>query len=158
MDMSKTNGLDANAVLAAPRTLLRSYLEEAAEKLANRRRIVGERIREAREAKGWLQKELARRLHVEPQTVSNWERGASTPDLDKIELLAAELEQPVVYFFADASLAAVPDINGSELASLREELAVVRGEMAGLAREVRGAIQLLRQHAAAHPEDDQSGT
>jgi len=66
--------------------------------LARRRAVVGARIREAREAKGWFQKELAARVHVEPQTVSNWERGQSTPDFDKLELLAQVLERPLTFF------------------------------------------------------------
>lgn len=38
---------------------------------------VGERIREAREAKGWSQAELARRLKVKPPSVSQLESGDS---------------------------------------------------------------------------------
>ena len=50
--MSNSNDMQANAALVAPRKLLVSYLEEAATKLARRREIVGERIRQAREGKG----------------------------------------------------------------------------------------------------------
>lgn len=154
-DMSKTSDLQANALLAAPRTLLLSYLEEAAEKLASRRRIVGERIKWARETKGWLQKELARRVHVEPQTVSNWERGVSTPDLDKIEVLARELEHPVAYFFADE--AGSEGASEADLATLRGELADARAETAVLAQEVRETNQLLRALVAARSEAPESG-
>lgn len=38
---------------------------------------VGERIREAREAKGWSQAELARRIRVRPPSVSQLESGDS---------------------------------------------------------------------------------
>ena len=47
---------------------------------------VGERIRNARTAKGWMQKHLAAEVEVEPITVSRWERGATTPDLDVLRL------------------------------------------------------------------------
>jgi transcriptional regulator with XRE-family HTH domain len=92
----------ANAALAIPRKLLDGYLREAAARLAQRRDIVGTRIREAREAKGWLQKDLAGRVHVEPQTISNWERSVTTPDFDKLEILARELGQPVAFFVSES--------------------------------------------------------
>ena len=34
---------------------------------------IGRRIAELRDARGWSQEELAERLHVSRQTVSNWE-------------------------------------------------------------------------------------
>lgn len=101
--MSITSETRANALLAAPRKLLDDYLMQAAEQIARRRMVVGEQIKRAREAKRWKQKELAVRVHVEPQTISNWERGVRVPDWEKIEILARELDQPISYFVADAS-------------------------------------------------------
>jgi transcriptional regulator with XRE-family HTH domain len=62
---------------------------------------VGERIREARAAKGWMQKHLAAEVEVEPITVSRWERGATTPDLDVLRLVADATGKPLSYFVAD---------------------------------------------------------
>lgn len=59
---------------------------------------VGERIREARAAKGWKQKELAAEVEVEPITISRWERGATTPDLDVLRLVADATGKPLAYF------------------------------------------------------------
>jgi transcriptional regulator with XRE-family HTH domain len=59
---------------------------------------VGERIREARAAKGWKQKHLAAEVEVEPITVSRWERGATTPDLDVLRLVAEATDKPLAYF------------------------------------------------------------
>jgi transcriptional regulator with XRE-family HTH domain len=59
---------------------------------------VGARIREARAAKGWKQKHLAAEVEVEPITVSRWERGATTPDLDVLRLVADATGQPLSYF------------------------------------------------------------
>lgn len=42
--------------------------------------IVGGNIREAREAKGWTQRELSIALGVESMSVSRWERGRVLPD------------------------------------------------------------------------------
>jgi transcriptional regulator with XRE-family HTH domain len=101
--MSRTTETRANAALAIPRKLLDGYLREAAARLAQRRDIVGTRIREAREAKGWLQKELAGRVHVEPQTISNWERSVTTPDFEKLQILAEVLGCEVSFFVSESA-------------------------------------------------------
>ena len=60
--------------------------------------VLGDRIREARTAKGWKQKNLAAEVEVEPITVSRWERGATTPDLDVLRLVAEATDRPLSYF------------------------------------------------------------
>jgi transcriptional regulator with XRE-family HTH domain len=62
---------------------------------------VGERIRAARADKGWMQKHLAAEVEVEPITVSRWERGATTPDLDVLRLVADATGKPLSYFVSD---------------------------------------------------------
>jgi transcriptional regulator with XRE-family HTH domain len=66
-----------------------------------KREPVGERIREARAEKGWMQKHLAAEVEVEPITVSRWERGATTPDLDVLRLVADATGKPISYFVSD---------------------------------------------------------
>jgi transcriptional regulator with XRE-family HTH domain len=66
-----------------------------------KREPVGERIREARAEKGWMQKHLAAEVEVEPITVSRWERGATTPDLDVLRLVADATGKPLSYFVSD---------------------------------------------------------
>ncbi|MBQ4649188.1 MAG: helix-turn-helix transcriptional regulator [Firmicutes bacterium] len=48
-------------------------------------------IKEARENKGYTQKELADRLNVSDRAVSKWERGAGFPDVTLLEALSDEL-------------------------------------------------------------------
>ena len=60
--------------------------------------MIGDRIREARASKGWKQKHLAAEVEVEPITISRWERGATTPDLDVLRLVAEATGKPVSYF------------------------------------------------------------
>jgi transcriptional regulator with XRE-family HTH domain len=60
-----------------------------------RRHALGRRIKKARQRKGWYQRELAAAVHVQPQTISNWERGVSAPGLAYLELLARALELPI---------------------------------------------------------------
>ena len=64
-------------------------------------RMLGDRIRQARAAKGWKQKNLAAEVEVEPITVSRWERGATTPDLDVLRLVAEATGRPLSYFVSD---------------------------------------------------------
>src|SRR3954464_14806157 len=59
---------------------------------------LGEKIKAARAGKGWKQKHLAAEVDVEPITVSRWERGATTPDLDVLRLVADATGRPLSYF------------------------------------------------------------
>jgi transcriptional regulator with XRE-family HTH domain len=63
--------------------------------------VVGDRIRAARASKGWKQKHLAAEVKVEPITVSRWERGATTPDLDVLRLVAEATGKPLTYFVSE---------------------------------------------------------
>lgn len=42
----------------------------------------GERINQIRKMAGMTQEELAEKMHVSRQTISKWETGASSPDLE----------------------------------------------------------------------------
>ena len=52
---------------------------------------IGSNIRKLRTGQGLTQDQLAEKLFVTRQTVSNWERGASQPDLAQLETIAAAL-------------------------------------------------------------------
>lgn len=73
-------------------------MEEAAAAIEERRRSLGEKIKEARLAKNWKQKNLAAAVHVEPDTVSRWERGQHAPDFEMMELIADALGRPLSFF------------------------------------------------------------
>lgn len=150
--MSTTNDMRANALLAIPRKLLDDYLREAADKLARRREIVGTRIREAREEAGLKQKQLAARVHVEPQTVSNWERSVSIPDLDKVELLAEILERPVGWFYSQADTV-TPDPLAAEAGDIHDLRVLVD---ALLRREGLDPDQILRDSRLVPEEPEQA--
>jgi transcriptional regulator with XRE-family HTH domain len=62
---------------------------------------LGEKIKAARAGKGWKQKHLAAEVEVEPITVSRWERGATTPDLDVLRLVAEATGRPLSFFVDD---------------------------------------------------------
>ena len=55
---------------------------------------LADRIQRLRKSEGLSQEELAERIGVSRQTVSKWESGQSSPDLEKIVLLS-DLERNV---------------------------------------------------------------
>lgn len=127
--------MEANKALAAPRRLLLRYIEEA--ELATREENValGKKIREARDSKLWKQKELAATLHVEPQTVSRWERGENTPDVGTLRLLAEATGRPLSFFIER------PAAEDDRLDRLESQL----GQVLELVRELRDELAALRE-------------
>jgi putative transcriptional regulator len=58
------------------------------------------RLREAREAKGWTQAELAARIGVSRKTVNTVENGVFTPSTVVALKLARALDEPVEALFS----------------------------------------------------------
>lgn len=91
--------------------------------------MIGDRIREARERRGWNQTELAAKLGVGYKTVSNWETGATMPQnrLGMLrEIFGAELDET-------SPDSGDPIRSYSELALLNELMrrALARGQNGG---------------------------
>ena len=57
---------------------------------------IGGTIKKLRTGQGLTQDQLAEKLYVTRQTVSNWERGTSQPDLEQLETIATALEVDVM--------------------------------------------------------------
>lgn len=57
---------------------------------------IGSNIKKLRTGKGLTQDQLGERLFVTRQTVSNWERGTSQPDLAQLEAIAGALDTDVM--------------------------------------------------------------
>jgi len=71
---------------------------------------MGERIREARLARGWTHEELARRMNVNWRTVQRWQKG-KPPLLQTLIRLADLLGVPQGYFVeVDDSLATLNEL------------------------------------------------
>ena len=104
---------------------------------------LGDRIREARASKGWKQRELASEVEVEPITVSRWERGATTPDLDVIRLVADATGKPLSYFIADGEPPA-QDRAVEKLERAADRLATQADHIERLLEEVRAELARLR--------------
>lgn len=154
--MSRASGSGANRFLVAPSRLLRTYLEQAAAGVALQRKMIGEQIRKARIAKGWKQKRLAQAVHVEPQTVSNWERGVSTPDLDTLAVIADALGVEVSYFVHDPAIQAEEAASIAHVSEMVQKLLLeVQGLRAGQ-DEIGarlGRIEDVRSRRQAPPRD-----
>lgn len=56
---------------------------------------IGKHISKFRKEKGMTQDQLAERLHVTRQAVSNWENGKTQPDVETLEQLSESLGVPV---------------------------------------------------------------
>jgi len=98
--------------------------------MAEQRARLGQRIAAARIAKNWKQKQLAAAVHVEPMTVSRWERGQHAPDIDTLEAIALATDQPLS-FFVDR-----PDATGEA-----DQVALLRGELGELHAMVAELLQ-----------------
>ena len=59
----------------------------------------GDRIRSARKAAGYTQRELAGVLGVSNTSISNWEKGLSRPDADMIQMLCDAMHLQPNYFY-----------------------------------------------------------
>ena len=113
----------------------------------NAKAELGGRIREARASKGWKQRELASEVEVEPITVSRWERGATTPDLDVLRLVAEATEKPLSYFVAgetDRAAASGTDATTRRLEEAADRLSAQADRIAGLLDDVRAELARLR--------------
>jgi transcriptional regulator with XRE-family HTH domain len=93
---------------------------------------VGQRIREARLAKGWTHEELARRMRVNWRTVQRWQKG-SLPRMATLAELADVLGVPQGYFIEpEDSVATLRELRSQVdvLAARVDELARALGELA----------------------------
>ncbi|MDH6351879.1 transcriptional regulator with XRE-family HTH domain [Brevibacillus sp. 1238] len=70
---------------------------------------VGQRIKRLRKQKGWTQQQLAKRVNVSPQVVSNWEREYTPLDHDDIAKLALILETKADYILFGKDDPSPPD-------------------------------------------------
>ncbi len=69
---------------------------------------VGSRIRILREAAGLTQSELAATAYVTRQSVGNWERGNTLPDVQSLQLVAKALNTTVDGLLGDEASHCVP--------------------------------------------------
>ena len=59
---------------------------------------IGSQIRKLRKSRGWSQPQLAYKLEVSKQTVSNWETGFKAPRMGALQKLSDLFHVPIGYF------------------------------------------------------------
>lgn len=69
-------------------------------------RIIGSNIRLARETQDLYQRELAGRVNVTPQRISDWENGRARPTDSNLLRIAQALGHDYAWFFTDRRVAA----------------------------------------------------
>ena len=139
----------ANTALTIPRRLLDDYLSKAAEAMASKNEDLGQRIKQAREDRGWKQKDLAQAVHVEPMTVSRWERGVNTPDLDTLALVARVTGKPNSFFVEERKVAQTIEQRLAAMKTNQDDALV-------LLRELVATIDELKETIREHDRQTQS--
>ncbi|MFT4195947.1 helix-turn-helix domain-containing protein [Ottowia sp.] len=81
---------------------------------------LGTQIAVLRKTKEWTQADLAERIGVEPETISRFERGATTPSLQTLEKISHCLRVRIGELLAETS--AQPDDQASKIAAWLAEL------------------------------------
>jgi transcriptional regulator with XRE-family HTH domain len=133
----------ANTALTLPRKLLDEYLSKAAEAMAAKGEDLGQRIKQAREERGLKQKDLAQAVHVEPMTVSRWERGVNTPDLDTLALIAQATGKQQSFFVEERKVTQTVDQRLATLAQNQQDAIALLRELVETVDELKEA---LREH------------
>lgn len=113
--------------------------------MATHKATIGERIRDARTARGWKQKHLAAEVSVEPITVSRWERGATSPDLDVLRLVADATGKPLGFFLEEGERRPDRLPLGGELADAVTRIEAAAGRLADSAERIEIAVAELRR-------------
>ena len=88
--------------------------------------MLNENIKRIRKSKGLSQEELAIKLNVVRQTVSNWENGLSVPDSSMLIILANELDTTVSELLGEP----VAEPTTDDLKILSEKLEVINLQLA----------------------------
>ena len=99
---------------------------------------IGERIKQAREAKGIKQKKLAEILEVNYTTISRWEKGEREPRVGDIQKLAVALDISVSDLLGEPRPTTPTDHTESRLNQLMEECGELISASARYRRHLRG--------------------
>jgi transcriptional regulator with XRE-family HTH domain len=117
---------------------------------------LGDRIEQARRAKGFDQPQLARRIGVKTKTLQNWESDRSEPRPEKLTKLAGMLDAPLVWLLTgetpEASRPIASNAGTDAIARKLERAVSMQQELAGLLIEVSADVARLRREMAAETD------
>ena len=117
---------------------------------------LGDRIEQARRAKGFDLPQLARRIAVKTTTLRNWESDRSEPRPEKLTKLAGLLDVPLIWLLTGETPEAarpVADIAGTAAIARKLERAVaMQQELASLLIEVSADVTRLQREIDAEAD------
>lgn len=87
---------------------------------------IGQRIRQARETLEWSEEDLAHRLGVTPDTVSEWETSERDPRSNRIVMLAGVLGVSAHWLLDGSAAFAPPEDGGDPAVAARAQLESIR--------------------------------
>ena len=117
---------------------------------------MGDRIEQARRAKGFDLPQLARRIAVKTATLRNWESDRSEPRPEKLTKLAGLLDVPLIWLLTGETPEAarpVASIAGTAAIARKLERAVaMQQELASLLIEVSADVTRLQREIDAEAD------
>ena len=117
---------------------------------------LGDRIEQARRAKGFDQPQLARRIAVKTETLQNWESDRSEPRPEKLTKLAGLLDVPLIWLLTgetpEASRPVVSNMGTVAIARKLERAVSMQQELASLLIEISANVARLRREMEAETD------
>ena len=117
---------------------------------------MGDRIEQARLAKGFDLPQLATRIAVESTTLQNWESDRSEPRPEKLTKLAGMLDVPLIWLLTgetpEASRPIVSNAGTVAIARKLERAVWMQQELASLLIEISADVARLRREMAAETD------
>lgn len=121
--------------------------DDLAEDFSDAAATFGDRLGFAREAMGLTQADLALRMGVKPQTLRDWEEDRAEPRANRLQMLAATLDAPMVWLMSGEGpppRAADPARRSADAAACLRELRRIRAEQALLVSRLSRVEKRLR--------------
>lgn len=111
--------------------------------------LLGERISNARVAKGYSQNQFANRLGVQKSTLKNWENDRTSPRSNRLNQIAGILDIPLVWLLAGAETPkSIEAPNLEETASIERKLELAEklvGQLSLLLTEIRASTRRVQR-------------
>lgn len=102
-------------------------------------KTIGQRIAEERKKAGLTQAQLAAKLNVTPQNISQYERGVKNPKIETLDKIASALNIPLVRLYPNVTKAEYETT--SEFEKLKKSVAILEGILAEIELQY-GRVQL----------------
>ena len=117
---------------------------------------LGDRIEQARRAKGFDLPQLARRIAVKSTTLQNWESDRSEPRPEKLTKLAGMLDAPLIWLLTgetpEASRPMVSNAGTVAIARKLERAVSMQQELASLLIEISADVARLHREMEAETD------